>query len=590
MAKKKEDRLSATDEMFDKLRKLYNAACAGAFVLYGNVMDFVTKDHQTLPMELTNMFSKNGKTKKTFIHYDKADGITFTNPSERDAFKTDFAKDLAEYEGQIPTNPELAFRLISKALRGDHLGAGLEGNHYGLMVHYAETIFPQAEAGTLQEQDRIMQVAILKLAKDKKVNAIASPIFLITSSLTSLHHSLREPSSRISAISIPYPDPQERLDFIEYTLKAYRDASTPMSFDEGFDKNAFARLTAGLSRANIIDVIMTAFLQKKPLGLALVKDRKNDIVRQEFGDVLQIMDPDFGFEVIGGYDYVKDFFRRDVIAPIKSGNKRRVPMGVLLVGPPGTGKTIFATTVAYESQVSCINLKAANLKSKWVGSTEERTAKAINVIKSLAPCIVFCDEADVIMNRDENAHEVSKSMFGSWLEFLSDTSHRGDIVFIGATNLPDRLDPAFLRPGRMDSILLIGAPTAEERPAIYKAVLDKHSIKNNIASDDLLGIEKNEEGHWANAESGNNSYVGADIESIVLKAFRTTEDSGREEVTVEDIRIALSKVQPGTKDIKAMEAVAVGYCTDEDLKPLAYRKKVSAGGSADASGLNLRGL
>ena len=79
-----------------------------------------------------------------------------------------------------------------------------------------------------------------------------------------------------------------------------------MSFDEGFDKNAFARLTAGLSRANIIDVIMTAFLQKKPLGLALVKDRKNDIVRQEFGDVLQIMDPDFGFEVIGGYDYVKD--------------------------------------------------------------------------------------------------------------------------------------------------------------------------------------------------------------------------------------------------------------------------------------------
>ena len=124
MAKKKEDRLSATDEMFDKLRKLYNAACAGAFVLYGNVMDFVTKDHQTLPMELTNMFSKNGKTKKTFIHYDKADGITFTNPSERDAFKTDFAKDLAEYEGQIPTNPELAFRLISKALRGDHLGAG----------------------------------------------------------------------------------------------------------------------------------------------------------------------------------------------------------------------------------------------------------------------------------------------------------------------------------------------------------------------------------------------------------------------------------------------------------------------------------
>ena len=213
-----------------------------------------------------------------------------------------------------------------------------------------------------------------------------------------------------------------------------------------------------------------------------------------------------------------------------------------------------------------MNLKAANLKSRWVGSTEERTAKAINVIKSLAPCIVFCDEADVIMNRDENAHEVSKSMFGSWLEFLSDTSHRGDIVFIGATNLPDRLDPAFLRPGRMDSILLIGAPTAEERPAIYKAVLDKHSIKNNIASDDLLGIEKNEEGHWANAESGNNSYVGADIESIVLKAIRTTEDSGREEVTVEDIRIALSKVQPGTKDIKAMEAVAVGYCTDEDLK------------------------
>ena len=63
----------------------------------------------------------------------------------------------------------------------------------------------------MQEQDRIMQVAILKLAKDKKVNAIASPIFLITSSLTSLHHSLREPSSRISAISIPYPDPQERL-------------------------------------------------------------------------------------------------------------------------------------------------------------------------------------------------------------------------------------------------------------------------------------------------------------------------------------------------------------------------------------------
>lgn len=552
---------------FEELKSKFNAQVAHTFIFHGATFDFMDEG-KFLKNYLVYRFSEMSKPAKNIIYYDRADGITFPSISAEEAFKTMVGDALALYGGELPKDPVGAFDVIGKAMRK---------GHFVLIVDYAESVFPNGDMSALSEMDRVALISLLKWAKDdENIRNLRNPIILITSALSRLNPLLREPSSRIETIGIPYPDPQERLAFIDSTLAAYAKRKTPLVFEEGFPSDFMSRATAGLAKVHIADIMQRSKLTKTPISLDMVKERKNDIIRAEFQDVLQIIEPEFGFEMIGGYDYVKQYFKKNVIDAIKAGNHRRLPMGILLSGPAGTGKTAMAQALAHEAGVNFVSFNIGRLFNKWVGSSEENIEKAIWAIKSIRPVIVFIDELDTAISRGNSGDSgVSNRLMKSLLEFMSDTSHRGEIVFLAATNKPEDIDFALKRTGRFDKKIPMLPPSATDVPDVYMVMFKRHKINHTVSAEQISHI--NTKGtSWDNT----NTLVGSDIEAIVLKAFELAEDDGRGVVSIHDVEDAMALIKPTVQDTAGMIASALKECNDLSLLPEAYRKANASNASA----------
>lgn len=552
----------------DEFREKYNASIANTFIFYGATFDYPS-DTKTLKECLIDLLTKNrdSEKRKNIIFYDKADGITFPGKKDGEVFRAAVAKELSDmFMGVLPQTTAQAFYLIGKAL---------QRNHFALIIEFAETVFPDSEQAVCSENDRVALVSLLKWAKDEAIAVeYGNPIMLITNSLSRVNIALREPSSRIEAIGLPYPDTGEREKFIKSAINVYKDSNgMKVEFEDGFDVPSMARATAGLAKVHIGDIINKANMvtQKVPLGLNLVKDRKNDIIKAEFQDGLRIEEPSYGFEYIFGHDHIKEFFRKNIINAIKLGNKLRVPMGVLMCGPAGTGKTELAKALAYECGFNCVSLNPGRLKNRYVGASEEKTEKALWSARSLSPVIVTIDELDTAISREGNNDSgVSQNQMKMLLEFMSDPTHRGEIVFIAATNRPENIDFALKRTGRLDKKIPVLPPSAAERPHLFMGFLKKHNIKHNITLEDVFSLEREDVAGWGD---GMDNYVGSDIEEIVRKAYEIAEDSGKDCVDIGDIKLALSLIKPSVQDIAAMVASAINECNDLSLLPAHYRLK-----------------
>ena len=216
------------------------------------------------------------------------------------------------------------------------------------------------------------------------------------------------------------------------------------------------------------------------------------------------------------------------------------PKGVLLYGPPGTGKTLLAKAVATEAQSNFIVVKGPELLSKWVGESEKAVRKIFEKARQTAPTIIFFDEIDSMAPKrgGSNDSEVTARVVNQLLTEIDGLQELNDIVVIGATNRPDILDSALLRPGRFDRIVMVGSPDADSRKNIFAI----HTKNMPLAKDvDFETLVNKSEG-----------YVGADIESVcreaAILALRDNPDVTH--VTHEYFLKALEKVSPSvTPDI-----------------------------------------
>jgi len=264
--------------------------------------------------------------------------------------------------------------------------------------------------------------------------------------------------------------------------------------------------------------------------------------------------PNVGWESIGGLDNVKQELREVVEWPLKYAESFermgiRPSRGVLLYGPPGSGKTLLAKAVAKESEANFIQVKGPSLLSMWVGKSEEGMRKVFERARQVAPCVVFFDEIDALAGRRgiEQGTKVTERVLNQLLAEMDGLEDLNDVLVIGATNRPDMLDTALLRPGRFDKILLVNAPEEEGRLEILKI----HTAKMPLAKDiDLKEIAKETIG-----------YTGADLEAVVREAayFALREDINSNQVKKKNFESALKKIKPSvnkmTMDLyKKMEA------------------------------------
>ncbi|NJE04924.1 AAA family ATPase [Thermococcus sp. M36] len=220
--------------------------------------------------------------------------------------------------------------------------------------------------------------------------------------------------------------------------------------------------------------------------------------------------PNVRWEDIGGLEDVKQELREAVEWPLKYPKAfQRLgiepPKGILLYGPPGTGKTLLAKAVATESEANFIGIRGPEVLSKWVGESEKRVREIFRKARQAAPTVIFIDEIDAIAPaRGSDVSRVTDRLINQLLTEMDGIERNSGVVVIAATNRPDILDPALLRPGRFDRLILVPAPDEKARLEILKV----HTRRVPLAEDvNLRELAKRTEG-----------YSGADIEALVREA------------------------------------------------------------------------
>jgi len=373
-----------------------------------------------------------------------------------------------------------------------------------------------------------------------------------TNRVNALDPALRRPGRFDREIEIGVPDKVGRLQ----VLKIH---SRGMPFHKNVDLDRLSSLTHGFVGADLESLTKEAAMNVLRKNLNKIKlDEENIppeileklIIRHEdFTDSLKIVRPSAMREVlvetpnvdwdsVGGLDKIKQDLKEAVEWPMKHPEsfKRigiRPSRGILLYGPPGTGKTLLAKAVAKESEANFIQIKGPSLLSMWVGKSEEGVRKIFEKARQVSPCIIFFDELDSIAGRrgmDQN--KVTERVLNQILSEMDGLEEMKDVLVIAATNRPDMLDTALLRPGRFDKILLVNAPEEKGR----KMILDIHAKDMPLGKDvNLDQIAKETEG-----------FTGADLEALVREAgmIALRKNMTAEKVTKKDFNEAKKKVQP----------------------------------------------
>jgi len=274
--------------------------------------------------------------------------------------------------------------------------------------------------------------------------------------------------------------------------------------------------------------------------------------------------PDVKWEDVGGLEDVKQELAEAVEWPLKypevfSSLDTKPPRGILLFGPPGTGKTLLAKAVANESECNFISVKGPELLSKWVGESERGVRQIFRKARQAAPSIIFFDEIDALVPKRGTymgSSHVTESVVSQILTELDGLEELKNVMVLGATNRPDMLDEALLRPGRLDRIIYVPPPDRDGKKKIFEVYLrNKELLAKDINIDEL--VDRTE------------GYVGADIEALVreakLSAMREfiaamsnkSEEERRQaisnvRITKKHFEDALSRVK-GTLDLDRLE-------------------------------------
>jgi transitional endoplasmic reticulum ATPase len=221
--------------------------------------------------------------------------------------------------------------------------------------------------------------------------------------------------------------------------------------------------------------------------------------------------PNVTWDKVGALEDVKEELKHAIEWPLKNPNAFKdmgisPPKGVLLYGPPGTGKTLLAKAIATESEANFISVKGPELLSMWAGESEKGIRKIFRRAKQVAPCIVFFDEIDSIASRRgrETGSNVTERMVNQILTELDGVEALHDVIFVAATNRPDLIDSALLRPGRMDKMIMVPAPDEKAREKILEVHTKNISLSKDISLKELA--------------QKTNGFSGADLEGLVREA------------------------------------------------------------------------
>ena len=435
-----------------------------------------------------------------------------------------------------------------------------------IFIDEIDSIAPKRDEVSGEQERRI--VAQLLSLMDGLESRGKVVVIGATNRPNSIDEALRRPGRFDREIEIRIPDRDGRLEILQIHTRGMpltEDVDLDRLADlshgyAGADLSALAKEAAMASLRRVLpdldmeaDEIPVEILNRLEVNKDDFKEAFKDMQPSTMREVL-IEKPRVKWEDIGALEEAKQELKEAVEWPLKYGKvfehmNARPPKGILLYGPPGTGKTMLAKAVATESEANFIAVKGPEFLNKWVGESEKAVRETFRKARQASPCVIFMDEIDSIapqrgMGGDSN---VTERVISQMLTEMDGLEALNDVVVIAATNRPDIMDPALLRPGRFDKSIFIGPPDLGSR----RSILGIHTKDKPLDDDVDIGVlaEKTEGYTGAELAAVANEAVMISVRALVSKGtVPSDEELKGTKVKMDDFLKALEKIGPAASE------------------------------------------
>lgn len=562
---------SDTPKWVKELARQYYAGRTAVFILYGNVHDLVWYDKKAYPARDFYM-SVLFRRRELVLAYNPAIGLLYRDSATKD----DFTRFCAPKAPPDPTPSEL-FPVVHNYF----LRRLAEGRRLAFIIEHTELIIPNSNLSWTAHStsERKALLYFLQWAQSPEFLRGDITILLLTESLSELHQKLVS-NPHMSAIRIPYPEAETRQAFIQEHMKPPPSAPAPdpqkglmfrlpPSFSSPLATNlphiTTEQLTValgGLTLVQIDKLLAEVAKSDTPWTEGQLLERKKQLVEAHAAGLIEFMSTHLTLDAVAGHHAAKAYLR-SIAAALKAGHTAVIPMGFLITGPVGTGKTFLMRCFAGEIGMPMVQLK--NFRSKWHGETEANLEKILALLEALAPIAVFVDEADTQLGTRESSsdHGVSARVFGRLANFMSDPRHRGRILWFLATARPDLLPVDLKRQGRAEEHIPLFPPTTpEEKKEVVRALAQRL----NMGTLKLPTSQK----FWNDLPP----FTGAEWEAILTRARFHAIAEGRSTPEWKDVQAVLADFIPPSypEQMEYMTYLAVLECTRRSLLPPMYQQ------------------
>ena len=560
---------------WQRIEDRYKAGLSHQFLLYFNVNDFVWDDvYGYLPAKDFLMEQMNRLGCKAVLSYSRSEGITFPNLSVRDAYQNamklvrideieplpedmpQFNRLNAEFKrvGQekLIREPQEALVKLEGFFR--QVGGGVK---VGLIVSDVEKLAPNRSFLPISDQKIIDTETLQRWALDMQIKLGGHMILLLTENMANVASELTLSDGRATyPVRVPPPTYRERLAYIRHLINLPEDEDK-LELPDGTLSEHFARMTHGLNLRDIHNLWITSKQRKTSVSPNMVIQQKRRTIGARSYGILELIFGEHALNTVGGLKNITSYMK-DTIQAMKDEDTKRVPLGILLVGPPGTGKTMLIHALARDAGLHFVKLKGIH-GSRAVSRSDGDLARALNIIRSLAPVVVFIDEIDKIgyTGVDDRERELMNQLMGDLVRFMSDPSLRGKVLWIAASNRPDMIHPEFRKRGRFDDVVPFLLPGPKDREDILRKALSKNAIPYDNRID------------FSVPASSAGLCTGADLELIAMRSYQNARKSDRDTVTEQDLIKAAGEFVPSynANRYEYMMLLAIGEATLASLVP-----------------------
>ena len=583
----------------EEMRQVFKAGATSQFVLHGNVFDLVPAPDGKGGTDFVGLGEfLTGSMFQPFdvvIRYDRGRGVRIEppDPQRQDAYKGveevfRFLKGVDAFRGappaldavaekvekldlrdQLPRDPKRALEIVDRILAFGRRRTKVQDGKVvanplkvAVILDYAHFIAPQGDPIYVADLSQTL-IQIQEWAANPEVTSAFVATVLITENLADLNRSLAEtPYSAKIRISLPSAD-----DIREFVLDLVPDVK---EFEKASEvtREVLAEKLVGLSRVSVRTLVRRALTSGERITGAYLTRMKKELIEKEAAGRLEFLESSRTLDDVAGHDAAKAWMREDALL-LKRGRTMAIPMGYLLTGRIGTGKTYLVECLAGEIGIPCVEMK--NFRDKWVGATEGNLEKVFSILHALGQVIVFIDEADQMTGKrggGDGDSGLSGRVYGMLAKEMSDTKNRGKIIWIFATSRPDLVEVDLKRQGRLDVHIPLFPPGDKEgRAGLFAAMA--HKLKLPIKPEELPALPDNDQ------------LGGNEMEGLLVRALRDYEAAqdaeergkGKARPLRDCASDAIQDFRPSAhvERLELMDLLAVKECTDTRFLPERFR-------------------